>query len=183
LNALKARLPTYRQSLPVFSTIIFIEFTWSLYRLFNQLPSWLFYMNLGEVLVLVAYVLVYALAESLLILVFLLVIAFLLPEKVFRRYFIPQGTLIALVIGAAAIYFQNNFSLLADLDSARGWLAVGIALAVLLLLLLGSALIFNRFKLPGRLITRLGEQMTIFFYIYAPISLLSLTIVLFRNIF
>jgi hypothetical protein len=65
------RLPDRGQLLPVFSTVVFIVFTWTIYHALYQVPSWLFYMTLPAILPLLAYILGFALLESLFVTGFL----------------------------------------------------------------------------------------------------------------
>ena len=83
-SRLRARLPSQNQVFLVFSVIVFVVFSWTLIREFFQVPSWLKYMVLGDILVITAYILAFALFESLLVLGFLLMLSGVFPVKIFR---------------------------------------------------------------------------------------------------
>lgn len=177
------RLPTRQQILSVFSVIVFVVFTWALYRLFFQAPSWLYYLTVGNVLTLVAYVLAFALFESAIVLLFLLVLNLLLPARAFRDQFTAQGTVVVLVAAAAAWFIQNRVDRIARLDL---WMLIAGPLAAIAGLILLTVLLawpFRRFKALRGLIDPLAERMTVFTYIYVPLSLASLVLVLLRNLF
>ena len=163
--------------------IVFIVFTWTLYRMFYQVPSWLFYMDFGGVLVISAYILAFALFESLVLLGFVMLISLLLPPKFFREHFVAQGSAIMVLLGGGAYLLQRKIGLIYRLTSQQLIIYPIIILVVLLLLILLLAFIFARFNTLPILINRFAEWMTVFGYIYVPISLIGLSVVLIRNLF
>ena len=110
-SRLRARLPSQNQVFLVFSVIVFVVFSWTLIREFFQVPSWMKYMNLGDILVITAYILAFALFESLLVLGFLLMLSVVFPVKIFRDYFIAQGCTLVSVAGLGAVMLQENIRL------------------------------------------------------------------------
>jgi len=180
---IRSKLPSGQEIIPVYSSIAFICFSWSLYRMFYQVPSWLYYLNIWDVLVLAAYVLSFALIESLLVLGFLLLLSIVLPAERFKDKFAIQGSTAALLIGAGAVALQRKIGIVYKLEVWQILVYPVLALALLIGLILVAAYIYDRFQILARLASALVERMTVFAYIYAPLGLLALVVVLLRNIF
>lgn len=146
------------------------------------MPSWLKYMTLGEILVITAYALAFALIESLVITVLLLILSLVFPVKVFRDKFIPQGSILVLVAGFVAVMLQENMSEVYHLKIRQltTYPIIGILAVVVMIFVLSW--IFDRLSILTRLIQSIAERMTVFSYIYVPISVVSLVIVTLRNL-
>jgi hypothetical protein len=182
LRGLFARLPSRQQVFPVFSVTVFVVFSWTLYQEFFQVPSWLKYMTMGEILVITAYALAFALIESLVITVLLLILSLVFPVKVFRDKFIPQGSILVLVAGFVAVMLQENMSEVYHLKIRQltTYPIIGILAVVVMIFVLSW--IFDRLSILTRLIQSIAERMTVFSYIYVPLSVVSLVIVTLRNL-
>lgn len=186
---IKSRLPSRDEILPVFSVIVFLVFSWALYRMFYQVPSWLGYLSIWNVLVLATYVLSYALFESLVILGFILFWCFLLPRRFFQDRFVVQGSSLVLALGAGAILIQRKIGVIYELALEELILYPILVLAGIVVFLLLSAWMFSRLEasrqlqIITRLITSLAERMVVFSYLYVPIGLFSWIVILVRNVF
>ena len=180
---LRARLPSKQEVGPVFSTIVFIVFTWTLYRMFYQVPSWLYYMSVWSVLVIAAYVLAFALFESIVILGLMLFFSLVFPARHFKDKFVPQGFTIAVVMGGGAYLLQRKINVIYKLNGWELIIYPIIVLIVALILILTFSFVFDHFRTIKRLVNAVAERLTVFSYIYVPLSLVSLVVVLVRNIF
>lgn len=150
--------------------------------MFYELPSWLYYLNILNILILVAYTLMFALLESTVLFLFTCLASLVLPERIFRERFVPQGCLLVSLVCLAAVSAQRRLGWLAQLQS---WQIVIYPLAFILLsfvLLALSAWIFDRFPRIPTLVQRLAERITVFTYLYLPLAVLGLAVVLFRNL-
>ncbi len=182
-NFLARRLPSRSEALPVFSLAVFFIYSWTIFRMFYELPSWLYYLNTAKILVLVAYAMMFALVESSLLFVFTCLIGLLLPEKIFRHRFVVQGSLLVSLVCFAAVTAQRRLGWILQMQT---WQIIVVPLAFILLsivVLVLSAWIFDRYnRIPG-LLQGIVERISVFAYIYVPIGLLSLVVVVFRNLF
>jgi hypothetical protein len=183
MNKLKSRLPTRQEILPVFSIILFIDFSWMFYRMFWQVPSWLYYMGIQNILVITAYTLSFALFESILVLGVLLFFSLVFPAKYFRDKFIPLGSAIAVFMGVCAWAIQRKISLLEKVELQQLLLYPLVFLVVLVVLVFAFSYLFDHFKFMPRFISSIADRMVVFAYIYIPLSLLGLVVVIIRNIF
>jgi hypothetical protein len=183
MNKLKSRIPTRQEILPVFSIILFIDFSWMLYRMFWQVPSWLYYLSIPNILVIAAYALSFALFESSLVLGLMIFFSLIFPIRHFRDKFILQGSALAMVIGIGAWLVQRKIGLLEDVELQNLIIYPIGFLIILIVLVFVFSYIFDRFKYISQFITYIADRMTVFAYIYIPLGLLGLAVVLLRNIF
>ena len=86
--------------------------TWTLMPFFWKVPSWSYFLDVGEILTLLAYSLATNFAESLLILCGPLLVTLLLPARWFREVFIARGAALSMAsIGylmLLALQFQTK---------------------------------------------------------------------------
>ena len=186
-HKLTARLPGKQHILPVFSVIVFIIFTWMLYNFFFQIPSWLFYMKAVEILILLAYVMSYSLIESLLVLGSILLLCMIFPSKYFKDNFIPQGTVLVILISMIAYFLRLRMESISKLEienQITAWLIITTAILLgMALLVIILTKLFDRFPGLTRGIASLANRMIVFSYIYVPLGLVGLLVVIIRNIF
>jgi len=183
IQQLISKLPTRLEIVPVYSIILFITFTWTLYVMFWTLPSWMGDMNLWRILDLAAYILSFTLFESVFILLGMLLLALILPARFFRDQFVAQGSVLALFLGLGAYLAQPH---LGDLRLVRN-----LHLAVIPLMFLGGMIlflsllsfVFKRAEKMDNIITTFAERMTVFSYIYLPLGMISLVISILKLIF
>jgi hypothetical protein len=183
LSRLRNRLPERRQIWLVFSAVVFIVFSWTIFHALYQVPSWLYYMTVPGVLALFAYVLGFALLESLLVTGFLAFYCFILPPRWLKDHFAAAGLLLALLLTLAVYLLRSGF---AQFPKMALWQLLGIPLGLLLGLALVAPLLswlLRRFpRLAGWLVAA-GERLTIFSYFYVPLGILGWVLVLVRNLF
>ena len=171
------------QVFPVFSIIVFFVFTWALYSAAYQVPSWLGYLSIWNVVTLMIYVLAFALFESAVVLGFVLLICLVFPAHIFKEIFIAQGSAIIVVLSGVALSIQYNFQLLYALEFWQGIIYILMFLIALAATVLLFAALIRRYNRLQRLLEALATRMTMFGYFYLPCGLLSLAVVLVRIIF
>jgi len=177
-----SKIPNRREFLPVFSLILFIVYSWTIYRMLFQIPSWLYSHSKTGIFFLAAYVIAVALIESLLLFGFVLLVSLILPRGIFRDQFIAQGSLmvIACTIWALIFKFQSESSGLRNLFEVSAWILLFIL--TLLLIAVVSPFLMQRYPRSKSALEAIADRMIIFAWIYVPIGLVSLAIVLVRNL-
>jgi hypothetical protein len=179
---IESKLPSRQEVLPVLSVIVFIVFTWSLYRMFFQVPSLLFYMRVWDVLVISAYVLAFALFESMVVLGVLVIFSLVIPAKYFKDNFVAQGSTVVLTISMGAVALQRKMNIMYKLDGWELILYPFIILAAIVFVIFAASYIYDRFKILPRIINTVAERMIVFVLLYVPLSVLGLLLVFVRNI-
>jgi hypothetical protein len=177
------RIPGKVQAFPVFSIIGFFVFTWALYRLSNQVPSWLGYLSLWNVVTLLMYVLASALFESVMILGFVLLLCLLFPERFFKDIFVAQGSAIVVILSLVALLMQHNISVIYSLELWQLMVCILLFLVALAAIVLLVASLLKRSNRSRTLFEALANRMMVFGYCYTLIGFISLMVVLARIIF
>ena len=68
LNLLQSRIPRGNEIISVFAVAVFMVYTWTMYVSFWNLPSWLMYLEIGEIFSIYAYAFLVNFLESILLL-------------------------------------------------------------------------------------------------------------------
>ena len=171
------RLPKPQDILSVYAVIMSMLFAWSLLLFFWYLASWAHFMTVGDIVGVFSYVMASSFIESLAFLLFLLVVCFLLPQNLFRDDFVVRGTVISVcVIGMIMIYFRITNTNISDL--LFSWVGLGAALAII-----AVSLFMTKFKRVRDILVSLSDRLTVFLYIFIPLSIFSMLVVAIRNIF
>ncbi|MGZ6316444.1 MAG: hypothetical protein ACXWNQ_04225 [Anaerolineales bacterium] len=181
-----SRLPERNELREVFNVVLFLVFGWSIRGFLFKMPALTLYFGLKNNLAVLCYMLAFALVETLIVTSVLVLISMLLPARVLRRGFAYKGFLTILVASVALILFQGysqvNFlkDMLADNYSSVPPLVMGVvgAAAVLVVLLW----IFQRWPRFQKYLLTLVEQFGVFTYIYVPLGLIGLMVVIIRNL-
>jgi hypothetical protein len=182
-SAFAERIPARSQVFPIFSIIVFFVFTWALYRISDQVPSWLRYVNFWNIVALFFFVLASAFLESLAVLGFVLLICLVFPVRFFKGIFVAQGSALVVILSLAAILLQYNTYVIYSLQF---WPLIGCTLLFLIGLLAFMPLFAALVKHSGRLqalLEAFASRMRVFGYLYTVIGLISLLVVLVRLIF
>jgi len=176
MNFIKRRFPGRREVTLVFSAVAFPVFTWSLHSFIYRFPAFILYYGVWDLISILAYLLAFALLESLLVTALIVGLAALLPGSWLKQGFAYKGFLTVLAAAAAAIYIKETMTN----QPAVKFLAIefGAAFAAWIGLLLAA-----HFWLPmQRIVLDLADRFTIFLYFYIPLGLLSTLVVIVRII-
>ncbi len=186
LHLTTTRLPTRRDVLLVFGVVLFSVFGWSIRGFLYKLPAFTLYFGLGANLAVLCYMFAFALVESLLVTAVLVLLGTLLPSGWLKSGFAYKGFLIVLVASAAVILFENYYraDFLKDMLAGYTYMfppfIVGLMGSVLLLAAL--MWLFHRYQRLQRYALYAVEQISLFTYIYVPLGLIGVVVVLVRNL-
>lgn len=175
---MKSRLPDLASLTSVYAIIVVMFYGWSLIAFIWKLPSWLNYLSVGELLVILAYTLTSGLFESLSILGVLTLAAIILPGRLLRQDFIVRGVVIVVCLAGFGMAFLARY-----VRVGQGIVDVwGIWLIAAFSALAGMLFVTNRWPPARRAIVWLADQTTIFLFILMPLSIISLFFVLYWNL-
>ena len=180
MTIFKERIPHQKEILYVYGGVVFGIYSWAIRGFLYQLSSLRLYHTLGEILATFAYLMAFALIESLIIMSALLMVGFILPQKWFREGFAYKGFITTLVAGIAMIILHYYlFSLNYEIPSMKViYLGLGITIILLIALLWVTQ---NRPQLQKFLLA-MQERLQIFIYFYIPLGIVGLTVVVLRNL-
>ena len=163
------KLPGWSQILPVYSVIVLMLYTWTILWFFWKIPSWLLFMNVGELLSAFSFAMLTDLLESLAALILVLLPALILPTKWFSEAFTARGSVLAAASLGWLMIVAQQFQIKADYPSALiQWSPLVLAAIFVLSVLAGMH--------PGlrKLIASLADRLTVFLFVSLPLSLLAL---------
>jgi hypothetical protein len=171
------RLPPRQDLLLVFSGCAFLIHIWAIINMFYIIPAWVLRMNLAQLSGAIAYILVFALLESLLIWGLLALLAVLLPQSLLRQNFVAQGMMLALLTAIFSIMVHFNYEFLV---ANRGYL-----LALTIIYLPCAAVchfLAGRYRKIDAALRGILDRLTVLTGLYIFFDLVSLMIVIMRNI-
>jgi hypothetical protein len=179
MHNLKSRLPSNDAILPVLAMVSFLVYGWTLVVFLWKIPSWIQFLTVGEILVVLAYSLSSSLLESLSVLGILLLACLLLPARWMRDVFVTRGTIAAIFgLGSIMLYLYRfslfGYSYLAYLTS---WSIAGLVITLLFTFL------STHFQTIIRAAAWISDRTIVFLFLFVPISLVSLLVVIYRNLF
>lgn len=154
--------------------------------MFWYLPGWLNSFKKEYLLVILAYALAFALVESIATLGAIVLLVVLLPTRLFKGKFVAQGSAIACFLSSLALLFHrqpsrdNNLMMYLELWQFAVFLAALLAIIVVMVFVLSYLL--ERFSVLGKVINGIADRMMIFLYLYIPLGILSLIVIIGRNI-
>jgi hypothetical protein len=151
--------------------------------MYYQVPSWISYLSIGETLVLISYVLAFALFESGIVLIFLVFLCLLLPVQFLKRNFIAQSSVLISMISLVAVVVQLNIKIIYRLNLTQLILYPLVILVVIILLLIACSILFKYFDKLTHFVNAVADRMVIFSVIYIPLGIISLIVVIIRNLF
>jgi hypothetical protein len=177
MDIIRNRLPSTRNMILVFSVCAFPVFVWSILHLLYQVPGWLIQLNTWDLIGFIAYTQAFALIETLIIFILLVLLSVILPAQLLRAKFAAQASMIILLSSAWSIFLFYNSEIIYKATRVRlFWLALCLAS-------IGAiyVLIQRYTKLETRICSILGRLQPLSL-IYIAMGFLSLIIVLVRNV-
>jgi hypothetical protein len=181
MDKLLARLPDRRSIIGVYATAVFLVYGWTLLASFWKVPSWLYFLKIGEILSVYAYSLVINFAESMLLILLTLIVGFFLPNRWWNAQFTSKSVLwISVLMGSIMLRLYTNRAPNYWEDfvyNQWAWWGWTIFLAVIL-----NALA-SHVDLMRRGVENLADRLVVFLYIYLPLTVVSIVVVIVRILF
>ena len=174
------RLPDRKSVLSVFAWAAFLCYGWTLFASFWKVPSWSYYLTIGELLSMYAYSFIVNFLESLGLLLLALGIGLFLPRRWWYETFSVKGSILVIVLLGS---IMTRLYLVRTPDDweiflyhqTSWWLGTAA-------LLIGLLVLFSRFSWLQRGLEGLSDRVLTFLYLYLPLTALSIFVVVFRNI-
>ena len=178
MDIFKERLPDKDDIFVVLGVILFAVFSWSIRGFFFILPSILLRYAVVEIIAIFSYMMAVALVESFLVIICLVFISVVLPRTWLREGFSYKGFLVVLITSIVAILYQASIKL--EFPETKIFI---IWFGVLAFLLIGMILFFHYIPRFRTILVTGVKSFTVFAYLYIPLGVLGLAVVIFRNFF
>jgi hypothetical protein len=173
-------MPSLSEIASIFGVVVFIVHTWSIRGFLYKLPSFLYYFTLGDVLSVLAYMMAFALLESAMVTLGLVILSLVLPVKWFKQGFVYKCFAL-LVVGVTASIWLQLFLKGGLADADYDVIFMGGRISILAGI--GLVLLFHYVKPLQKFAETFAERLSVFSYLYVPIGMLSLLVVILRNLF
>ena len=181
LNFLRKHLPEKSEVFTVLGMVVFMVFSWSIWGFLHEIPSFLLYFRVGQILAIFAYMMGFALLESLLVMIGLGLMSLVLPVGWFKNGFVYKsfitvllGAVVILSFGNTLMSLNNDFP---PLESILKSSLIAIVAWVVLLFL------FQYVKPMQKMVLFIADRMGVMAYFYLPLGAIGMIVVLIRNIF
>jgi len=167
------RFPGRREIAALYGVIVLIIYSWTLVWFFWKFPSWINYLSIWEIVKAFCISVSTNLFESLAVVALPVLLAAILPQAWFRKEFVARA--VVLVAGGLgymmylATFFQGKEDYPSDAIQLVPWVALVLMLAVFLV---------GKSGFVCKAINAFAERATIFLYLYIPLSLICLLVVL-----
>jgi hypothetical protein len=174
----RLRLPPGNDLFLGYAACAFPIFVWSIYHVFKEVPAWLIRLSTWDLIGAVAYTQAFALVESLIVFILLTILAALLPASILRSHFSSLSLTIILVTSVWFILAHFNA------ETIRLWGGKQFLIWGMLYTLSLAVAIFLVYQLKflQRVIDAALQRLSVLSYIYVFIGIVSLIIVIVRNI-
>jgi len=179
-SLLKNRLPKQNEFFAALGVVVFFVHSWAVRGFLHELPSFILYFKLGQILVIFFYMMGFALLESLLALLGLLMISIILPVDWFRNGFIYKS-FVTMAVGAAAMLRLEYLIMASNSRSSpiyEVYIWAAITVGVWIFFLVFSHL-FEKLQKSAIFI---ADRIGVMAYLYVPLGIIGLLVVLFRNL-
>ncbi len=175
------RLPNRQNILGVYAVIVFLVYSWTLVTSFYKLPSWMFYLTVGQILSVYAYSFSVDFLESILVLAGVLILDLTLflalrnmAEFQSRSILMVLGVLISSML--RLILFPDYEQIEMFLSGELTWWAISVPVVLV------AAVAVSKIEWARKILEGVAERAAVFLYIYLPLSFVSLLVVLIRNL-
>jgi hypothetical protein len=169
------RFPSRSEILILYGNVVFLIYGWTSIAFFWKARSWSYILSLGEIAVVASYILASDLLESITLLVLLLCLSAVLPASWLRDDFAVRGSILlyCLTFWVGLL----SFGTLLELPTSTELLSAAIGF----LLTAGLAIwLVNRSPVMQWLIREWGNGLTVFLFLWIPLSLVGLLVMIIR---
>jgi hypothetical protein len=173
--ALRNKFPPFHEILGAYATIVFLVYGWTSIAFLWKVPSWLYFLTFRDIAVVLSYILVSSLFESLLLLFLFLSISLALPASWLRDKFLVRGSIVMYLVTFWVAVFDLSSLIQLPSSSTVISVVVGTPLTCALALILA-----DRLDWVPRSLASLGDRLTIFLYVCLPLSLMGFFVMLLK---
>ncbi len=172
------RFPKKQEIYYLLMATVFPIHVWSLINVTREVPAWILRLSISDMVGVIAYAQFYALIDTLVIFIPLLLLAVLLPTTLFRNKFVAKGTAVIFISSAWFIFLHLNGQIIEQRQIA----VLGIWGVSYLLVLAAAILIIQKNQKLEMAIVSFVQRLSVLSVLYLIIDLLSLIVIVVRNV-
>jgi len=177
---LRDRFPKFDQIVSVFAVTSLFVYGWTTYRFLEKLPSWLYYLNIQEILLNLSHTLVINFVESVLFLSMLVALSVVLPQKLFGNVFVARGALFSILGLSYLIYLAITIG---ASKASQFPMDVFTLVPIVGLAILGLSVFLPMISVVRTILEGFADRATVFLYLLVPLSALAGVVFIVNNIF
>jgi len=162
----------------LFAACAFFIHVWSIFNLLKEVPAWILRLNLWDLVAVIAYTQIYALVESLIVFLMLVFLSLALPLPRNETRFVAQISLVIVLTAAWVVLAHSEDEILSTwgIRQFLPWILM------YSLSLIAALFIVYRSRTLEKLLLTFVERITVLSFIYVFVDLLSVFVVIIRNI-
>jgi len=176
LNLFK-KIPRLSDIAAVYAVIVVMIYYPTINRFFWKFPSWILFSTLGDLFSIYSYMVLVNFLESLLVLGSVLMLCIVLPRKWFYDQFLSKSVLLVVFTLSYFLYLGSQMQ-----SEIFPWALVRMSPYVFLAIVF-LVFLLDRVNFLRKFLAMMADRFTVFLYISIPISVLSVLVVLVRNLF
>lgn len=177
MGSIVHRFPHRGDIISVLGVAVFLCHTWTTIGFLNEFSSFILYLTPGVIGGIFAYMMAFALLESIAATAFLVLLSAILPARWLRDEFSLKGFIALMVAAAASILFQKYLT--ESFPSILVLLVSSIVPLMLIALLIAVARSIPRVR---AILLNIQDRLLIMLFVYVPLGIFSLLVVLYRNL-
>lgn len=178
MNFIKSRFASREQLILLFAACVFIIHVWAIISVLREVPAWVLRLNYWDLIGVIAYTQLYALAESIVVFLVLIIIAAILPAKLFRDKLVALGTMVVLITSIWFV-FAHYYDHVIRLWGIKQFLLILLPFFATILV---PYLLIQRYQKIADIIVNIAGRIAILSIVYVLISVISIVIIFIRNI-
>ena len=180
LNFFRKRLPERNEFYAVLGVVVFVVHSWSVRGFLHEVPSFIHYFRVSQILAIFAYMMGFALLESLLVTSGLGLLSLLMPAGWFKNGFVYKSFITVLLGRIAMLWLENTVmswnNKFPPVELLLTFAGITVGAWVVLLLLL------HYLKPLQKALLFIADRIGVMAYLYVPLGILGLFVVLVRNL-
>lgn len=181
MDTFRGRFPSREKGIALLAVAAFPIYTWSIFRYLYKVPGWIkMTLDLWDVGSILAYVLVTNLIETIMLFLLLLLLHVTLHVPIVVEEFVSKGSTFVVVTGCFSVVLNYMVS------SQQGmyWTALHYLLIALLYGMAAAVswTLVHRSPRLSAVIASFADRLIVLLYLYMPLSVASILIVVARNI-
>ena len=179
-NFFREQLPDRSEFYTVLGVVVFVVYGWSIRGFLHEVPSFIQYFKVGQILAIFSYMMGFALLESLLVTLGLGLLSLTLPGRWFRDGFVYKSFVTVLLGGIAMLWLENTImswnNKFPPVELLLTFVGITVSVWVVLLLLL------HYLKPLQKALLFIADRIGVMAYLYVPLGILGLFVILIRNL-
>jgi hypothetical protein len=182
-NILRPRFASTGEIIQLFLVCILPIHLWSWLSVLREVPGYIFRLKLWDIVGIIAYTQVYSLMESILVMVFIIGLAFLLPRRWLLDKFVAQGAILSLgfSLWMIPVHYQTRIVTAFSFNVATYIIFVWVWIISFLAVIGGFSLILSRHdKFEGKILTFV-DRLIVLSATFLFLDLIGLLFLFIRN--